>query len=104
MDNIRTLVILGASGDLTRRLLLPGLGTLLREEPERRVRVVGADRVELEFDTPSDADVFQAGLYGVTQLGPVKLGAAGVSTGASLTEETVIEAVSVALLNAVVPP
>ena len=43
-----TLLILGASGDLTRRLLLPGLGTLLREEPERRVRVVGADRVELD--------------------------------------------------------
>lgn len=45
-----TLLILGASGDLTRRLLLPGLGTLLREEPERRVRVVGADRVELAQD------------------------------------------------------
>lgn len=42
-----TLVILGASGDLTRRLLLPGLGTLLSVEPERAVRVVGADRVEL---------------------------------------------------------
>lgn len=42
-----TLVILGASGDLTRRLLLPGLGTLLAAEPSRAVRVVGADRVEL---------------------------------------------------------
>src|SRR5690606_28242949 len=42
-----TLVILGASGDLTRRLLLPGLGTLLSVEPERTVKVVGADRVEL---------------------------------------------------------
>lgn len=42
-----TLVILGAPGDLTRRLLLPGLGTLLSVEPERAVRVVGADRVEL---------------------------------------------------------
>lgn len=38
----RTLVILGASGDLTTRLLLPGLATLLGEEPERRVRVLGA--------------------------------------------------------------
>ncbi|MGO0575917.1 glucose-6-phosphate dehydrogenase [Ornithinimicrobium panacihumi] len=46
-DESTTLIILGASGDLTRRLLLPGLGTLLKEEPERRVRVVGADRVEL---------------------------------------------------------
>jgi glucose-6-phosphate 1-dehydrogenase len=38
----RTLAILGASGDLTSRLLLPGLATLLRNEPERRVRVLGA--------------------------------------------------------------
>ncbi|MCA1780654.1 MAG: glucose-6-phosphate dehydrogenase [Dermatophilaceae bacterium] len=38
----RTLVILGASGDLTSRLLLPGLATLLHNEPERRVRVIGA--------------------------------------------------------------
>lgn len=46
-DAPTTLLILGASGDLTRRLLLPGLGTLLVAEPSRRVRVVGADRVEL---------------------------------------------------------
>ena len=38
----RTLVILGASGDLTSRLLLPGLATLLKNEPERNVRVIGA--------------------------------------------------------------
>ncbi len=37
-----TLVILGASGDLTQRLLLPGLGTLLAAEPERDVELVGA--------------------------------------------------------------
>lgn len=43
-----TLVILGASGDLTSRLLLPGLGTLLRDEPTRSVRVVGADRAPME--------------------------------------------------------
>ncbi len=43
-----TLLILGASGDLTSRLLLPGLGTLLRVEPERRVRVVGADRARAD--------------------------------------------------------
>lgn len=42
-----TLLILGASGDLARRLLLPGLGSLLKVEPDRQVRVVGADRVEL---------------------------------------------------------
>lgn len=37
-----TLAILGASGDLTQRLLLPGLGTLLKAEPHRRVQLVGA--------------------------------------------------------------
>ena len=37
-----TLVILGASGDLTHRLLLPGLGTLLRARPDLDVRLVGA--------------------------------------------------------------
>ncbi len=45
-----TLLILGAHGDLTHRLLLPGLATLLDIERDRRVRVVGADRVELSHD------------------------------------------------------
>jgi glucose-6-phosphate 1-dehydrogenase len=48
-----TLLILGASGDLTARLLLPGVATLLRTEPERRLRVVGADwrgRVQTALD------------------------------------------------------
>ncbi|MGC1207286.1 MAG: glucose-6-phosphate dehydrogenase, partial [Ornithinimicrobium sp.] len=44
---VTTLLIFGASGDLTSRLLLPGLGSLLAVEPQRRVRVVGADRAEL---------------------------------------------------------
>jgi glucose-6-phosphate 1-dehydrogenase len=37
-----TLLILGASGDLTSRLLLPALGQLLTIEPHRRVRLRGA--------------------------------------------------------------
>lgn len=37
-----TLYILGASGDLTSRLLLPALGQLLTREPERHVRLIGA--------------------------------------------------------------
>ena len=41
-DQTVNLLILGASGDLTSRLLLPGLGTLLQAEPERRVRIMGA--------------------------------------------------------------
>ncbi|NQX12890.1 glucose-6-phosphate dehydrogenase [Microbacteriaceae bacterium VKM Ac-2855] len=39
-----TLLILGASGDLSSRLLLPALGQLLQREPERRVALVGAGR------------------------------------------------------------
>lgn len=37
-----TLVILGASGDLTHRLLLPGLGTLLRHSPDHDIHLIGA--------------------------------------------------------------
>ena len=32
-----TLIVLGASGDLTSRLLLPGLGEVLALQPERQV-------------------------------------------------------------------
>jgi len=42
MTDVTTLVILGASGDLTSRLLLPALGQLLAREPARRVRLIGA--------------------------------------------------------------
>src|SRR5690606_9262565 len=37
-----TLLILGASGDLSSRLLLPALGQLLPRTPERRLRLLGA--------------------------------------------------------------
>lgn len=37
-----TLLILGASGDLTSRLLLPAIGQLLKREPERRLTLRGA--------------------------------------------------------------
>jgi glucose-6-phosphate 1-dehydrogenase len=42
-----TLVILGASGDLTHRLLLPGLGTLLRAKPDYDIRLIGASADDL---------------------------------------------------------
>jgi glucose-6-phosphate 1-dehydrogenase len=41
-QTVTTLVILGASGDLSSRLLLPALGQLLSSHPERRVALVGA--------------------------------------------------------------
>lgn len=42
-----TLLILGAGGDLTHRLLLPGIATLLMAERDRKLRIVGSDRLDL---------------------------------------------------------
>jgi glucose-6-phosphate 1-dehydrogenase len=42
--SIDTLVILGAGGDLTSRLLLPGLGSFLASSRGQRLRLVGVDR------------------------------------------------------------
>ncbi|QGU07690.1 Glucose-6-phosphate 1-dehydrogenase [Corynebacterium occultum] len=65
MERIKNLVILGATGDLASRLLLPGLGTLLTSAPQRRITVIGADRA---FDdnwsdtvTPAFASVDASG-------------------------------------------
>ncbi|GAA1858402.1 glucose-6-phosphate dehydrogenase [Microbacterium koreense] len=44
MATATTLLILGATGDLTSRLLLPALGQLLAREPERRVHLRGVGR------------------------------------------------------------
>lgn len=46
-----TLAILGAGGDLTERLLLPGLGTLLATDP--RPREAGGVPLE-EYEAGSD--------------------------------------------------
>lgn len=57
MDNIRTLVSLGASGDLTARLLLPGLGSLLDMQPDRDITVVGSAPGEFPGPLGPDDDV-----------------------------------------------
>jgi glucose-6-phosphate 1-dehydrogenase len=44
---IETLVILGAGGDLTSRLLLPGLASLLASSRGRELTLIGVDRGEL---------------------------------------------------------
>jgi glucose-6-phosphate 1-dehydrogenase len=43
----RTLVILGASGDLTARLLLPGLGQLISNRPDLDVELIGVGSVPM---------------------------------------------------------
>jgi glucose-6-phosphate 1-dehydrogenase len=46
-SNRRTLVILGASGDLTARLLLPGLGQLLSTQDDLEIDLVGVGNVPM---------------------------------------------------------
>lgn len=41
-DTVSTLLILGGTGDLASRLLLPGLGRLLTEQPDRRLALIGS--------------------------------------------------------------
>ena len=57
-----TLLILGASGDLTSRLLLPALGQLLRLEPDREIALLGAgsDPLDAERWRRTVADAFLA--------------------------------------------
>jgi glucose-6-phosphate 1-dehydrogenase len=46
-SNRRTLVILGASGDLTARLLLPGLGQLLSTQSDLEVDLIGVGNIPM---------------------------------------------------------
>ena len=50
MSAIRTLLVLGASGDLASRLLLPARGKLLAVEGGRRVRLGGAGTEQLDSE------------------------------------------------------
>jgi len=76
MADETTLLILGASGDLTSRLLLPALGQLLTRQPDRDVRLLGAGMddwtddhwrqvVRSSFDT-ADADAAYASVADTT--------------------------------------
>ena len=49
-SQLTTLIIFGATGDLTKRLLLPALGQLLGLEPDLDVRLVGVGRHDLTDD------------------------------------------------------
>ncbi|MFP3464938.1 glucose-6-phosphate dehydrogenase [Leifsonia sp. SIMBA_070] len=49
-QSVDTLVILGASGDLTSRLLLPAIGQLLTDQPDRAFTLVGSSSDELDDD------------------------------------------------------
>lgn len=49
-QSVDTLVILGASGDLTSRLLLPAIGQLLTDQPKRSFSLVGSSSDDLDDD------------------------------------------------------
>ncbi|MGX5358204.1 glucose-6-phosphate dehydrogenase [Kocuria sp. KH4] len=67
-ESIGTLVVLGATGDLTSRLLLPGLGRLLTDQPQRRLRVIGADLAPR--DSRQWAETVRAAFRSVDATGP----------------------------------
>ncbi|MGV8877171.1 MAG: glucose-6-phosphate dehydrogenase [Rhodoglobus sp.] len=48
VNRIDTLIILGASGDLTARLLLPGLASFLAHGQASKLALIGVDRQELD--------------------------------------------------------
>jgi glucose-6-phosphate 1-dehydrogenase len=51
----RTLVIFGAGGDLSTRLLLPALGQLLSVKPDLEVQLIGVNRTAMTDDAWRDA-------------------------------------------------
>ena len=64
----RTLIILGADGDLASRLLLPALGQLLTRDEKRRVTLLGAGMHE--WDTERWRGVVEASFATVGAKGP----------------------------------
>jgi glucose-6-phosphate 1-dehydrogenase len=63
-----TLIVLGASGDLTSRLLMPALGQLLTRERERSIRLIGAGMDD--WDDARWRDVVAASFATVDAAGP----------------------------------
>ncbi|GAA1215679.1 glucose-6-phosphate dehydrogenase [Rhodoglobus aureus] len=47
-ERIETLIILGAGGDLTSRLLLPGLASFLASDEAQSLTLIGVDRQEMD--------------------------------------------------------
>ena len=53
-NTVSTLLILGGTSDLASRLLLPGLGRLLTEQPDRRIRLIGSGRQDWDDEQWTD--------------------------------------------------
>lgn len=76
--DMTTLFVLGASGDLASRLLLPALGQLLTQFPERRIRLIGAGMDD--WDDPHWREVVKTSFAKTESTGPA---VEAVVTGAS---------------------
>ena len=68
MSASTTLVVLGASGDMASRLLLPALGQLLHRESRRRITLVGSDAKD--WDDAHFRDVVKVAFDEVGATGP----------------------------------
>lgn len=67
-EAVRTLIILGADGDLASRLLLPALGQLLTRDQKRRIALIGAGMHD--WDARHWRDVVEASFATVGAEGP----------------------------------
>jgi glucose-6-phosphate 1-dehydrogenase len=96
-DNIGTLVIFGAGGDLTRRLLLPGLGQLLDSSHGRDLGLIGVG-----FDPMTDADWRRRVLDSFTAGGASSARAVAVATHSAYLQADVTSPVDLARVLAAV--
>ena len=100
MSDARTLLILGATGDLAARLLIPGLGGLIAAGGAKDLQLIGSGRVEMDEESWRSRvlDAFAAG------------GATGPAVDAVVSETRYVRADTTdedelrALLEACTPP
>lgn len=78
-----TLIILGGGGDLTRRLLLPGLAGILARDPERRVEIIGASH------SPKPEDEWRDLVRLALEEGLAEVGADGAAGSSSAIDAAV---------------
>jgi glucose-6-phosphate 1-dehydrogenase len=91
-QRVDTLLIFGASGDLTARLLLPGLAQLLTSQPDRTLTLIGAGGADWSDEewrkvvTDSFAEVHAAGSAVEKVLASTRYVKADVTDRGALTE------------------
>lgn len=99
---IRTFLLLGASGDLAGRLLLPALADLLEAEPERRDLVLVGAGAE-DWDDATWQDRVRTS-FGAAEVSPATLDAVLATTRYQQTDVTDAGALSTLLASCEAPP